>query len=691
MIATSVAVRGLALLAAAGAVAACAARPQEEERRVVYPETEREDVVETLHGVEIADPYRWLEDLDSERTADWVARQNAVTSRFLDGIPERAAIRRRLEQLWDHEKFDTPWTRGGRVFFRRNDGLQNQSVLHVAASLDAEPRVLLDPNALSADGTVALGHVSASPDGTRIAYALQEAGSDWITWRVRDVDTGEDLPDTIAWSKFSGASWAKDGSGFYYSAYDPPAAGKEYEGANYDQRLWFHRLGTAQSDDALVFEDPEHPERGFGGQVTDDGRYLVIHVWQGTARENRLYYVDLAAGGQVVRLLDGADASYEFLGNVGSVFFLKTDLLADRGRVVAIDLAHPGRESWREVVPEAAENLSAASLVGGRVVCSYLRDAHSLVRVHETDGTPAGDVELPGVGSVWGFEGRVDEPQTFYGYADFTTPFRVYRYDVLTGRSTLWRKPDVAFDPARFETRQVFVPSKDGTAVPMFITHRKGLEPDGSNPTYLYGYGGFNIPLTPGFSVSRLVWMEMGGVFAVANLRGGGEYGEEWHEAGTKERKQNVFDDFAACAEWLIAEGWTSTPKLAIGGGSNGGLLVGASMTQRPELFGACIPEVGVLDMLRFHKFTIGWAWTSDYGSPDDPEMFRHLLAYSPLHNLRDGVCYPPTLIVTGDHDDRVVPSHSFKPTAKVLDELADKRAFLVRVLEIDVPDPLGE
>ncbi len=715
--------------------------------RVTYPETRRDDVVETLHGVEVTDPYRWLEDLDSEETADWVRRQNVITDTFLGSIPERTAIRARLERLWDHEKFGVPYRKAGRVFYRRNSGLQSQAVLHVAESLEAEPRVLLDPNTLSTDGTIALGPTAVSPDGKLLAYGLQESGSDWIEWRVRDIDTGEDREDRIRWSKFSEATWSKDALGFYYSAYDAPEDGKTFEGANFHQRLWYHRVGTPQCDDELIFAEPQHPKRGFQATVSDDGRLFVISVWEGTARENRLYVRDLHCrgksgdeksgdgengAGEVVRLLDDADASYTFVGSLGTTLFVCTDRDADRSRVVAIDLNASAAEEpdadqpcsgWREVVPEMAENLVGASLVGGQLICAYLKDAHSLVRVFAADGAFVRDVALPGIGSALGFHGDASEPETFFVFSGFMTPAAVYRYDVATGAASLYRRPDVPFDPSDFETQQVFCTSRDGTRIPLFVTHRKGLVLDGQNPTLLYGYGGFNIPLTPAFSPSNLAWMEMGGVHVVANLRGGGEYGEEWHTGGMKAQKQNVFDDFIAAAEWLIDAGFTTSPRLAIHGGSNGGLLIGACMTQRPELFGAALPAVGVLDMLRFHRFTIGWAWISDYGSPDDADMFPHLLAYSPLHNLRsdlpDGSAYPPTMVMTGDHDDRVVPSHSFKfaaqlqhvqpsgnpclirietraghgagkPTAKVLDEHADKWTFLIRALDMQLPAAFG-
>ncbi len=709
-----------AAAAAALAAAGCAgARPTGlQASGLTYPETRRGDVVETLHGAQVADPYRWLEDLDSAETADWVARQNVVTDAYLAQIPERAAIRARLERLFDHERFGVPFREGGRTFYRRNDGLENQSVLYVVDADGAEPRVLLDPNTLSADGTVALDEISVSRDGRLLAYALSSAGSDWKEWHVRDVATGADLPDVVTWSKFSGASWDAAGTGFWYSAYDAPAAGKTYEGANYFQKVRFHRLGTPPSSDAVVFEDRENKERGFGADLTDDGRFLILGVWEGSATRNRLYY--RRSGEQAfVRLFDAFDARYEFLGNLGDTFLVWTDNGAPRGRVIAVDLAQPDPSHWREVVPESADRLDGVHLVGGRLVCSYLHDAYSVVRVVEADGRHAYDVELPGIGTADGFNGKPGDGVSYFSYTSFTTPAEIRCLDVATGAVTLFRRPEVPIDPERFVTRQVFVTSKDGTRVPMFVSHRRDVVPDGATPTYLYGYGGFDISLTPGFSTSRLVWMEMGGVYAVANLRGGGEYGEEWHAAGTKERKQNVFDDFVACAEWLIAEGVTDTRHLAIGGGSNGGLLVGACMTQRPDLFAACVPAVGVLDMLRYHRFTIGWAWASDYGSADDADAFRYLYAYSPLHKLRAGTCYPATLVTTGDHDDRVVPSHSFKfaaelqrvqacdnpclirietraghgagkPTAKVIDEQADVWAFVLHVLGMPLPGDFG-
>lgn len=680
---------------------------------LTYPPTKKADVVETLHDRQVADSYRWMEDLESPDVKSWIEAQNALTQKYLGECQVRDAIRKRLTKLWDYERYGAPTKRGKHYFFSRNDGLQNQSVLYVADSLSAEPRVLLDPNTLSPDGTVALSGISITDDGQLLAYGLSQAGSDWEEYRVRDVASGKDREDLIRWVKFSGASWTKDGSGFFYSRYDEPK-GNQLAAANYYQKLYFHKLGTPQSQDVLIYDRPDQKEWGFEGGVTDDGRYLVISVWQGTERKNRVYYKDLAnPESQVVKLLDDFDAMYEFVDNDGPVFWFKTDQDAPRGRLVAIDTARPQRENWRELIPQSEQTLQAVSTVGGVFTVTYLSDAHTQIRMFDLAGKPLREVALPGIGSAAGFGGKRSETETFYSFTSFATPTTIYRYDMQTHASTVFKQPKVDFDPAQYETRQVFYNSKDGTRVPMFLTHRKGLKLDGRNPTILYGYGGFNIPITPSFSVANVVWMELGGVYAAANIRGGGEYGKQWHDAGRLKNKQNVFDDFIAAAEWLIKEQYTSTPRLAIMGGSNGGLLVGACITQRPELFGAAIPIVGVLDMLRYTENTIGWAWKSDYGDPKDKEMFDVLLKYSPLHNLKPGTKYPATLLITGDHDDRVVPWHTFKftaalqacqggeapclirvetraghgagkPTAKVIEETADRFAFLTQALQID-------
>jgi prolyl oligopeptidase len=681
---------------------------------LTYPSSRQVAQVDEYHGVSVSDPYRWLEDPDSPETQAWVAAQNELTFSYLSQIPARDRIKDRLTQLWDFEKYGIPFQQGDRYFYSKNDGLQNQSVLYTLKSLEAEPRVLLDPNLLSEDGTIALSGIAISDDGKRLAYGLSTSGSDWQEWKVRDVESGEDLSDLVQWVKFSGASWTHDGNGFFYSRYDEPNEKTRLEQVNYFQKLYYHRLGTPQSEDILIYERPDQKDWGFSGGVTEDGRYLVISVWLGTDPRNLVFYKDLAApDAPVVELINAFEASYGFVDNLGSKLFFHTDLDAPRSRLIAIDLAQPERSQWQEVVPEAAETLEGAGILNHQLVVSYLKDAHNQVKIFDLEGRFVRQVELPGIGSVGGFSGKKEDTETFYAFTSFTTPNTIYRYNLVTGESTLFRQPTVDFNPQDYETKQVFYRSKDGTQIPMFIVHRRGLTLEGGNPTLLYGYGGFGISLTPAFSVSNLVWLEMGGVYAVPSLRGGGEYGEDWHQAGTKLNKQNVFDDFIAAAEWLIEHKYTSPQKLAIHGGSNGGLLVGACMTQRPELFGAALPAVGVMDMLRFHKFTIGWAWTSEYGSPENAEEFKALYAYSPLHNLRPGTAYPATLITTADHDDRVVPAHSFKfaaalqaahkgpnpvlirietkaghgagkPTAKILEEAADKWAFLVQTLKAD-------
>jgi prolyl oligopeptidase len=676
-------------------------------------------VVDIYHGQAVPDPYRWLEDLDSEQTRAWIEAQNHLTFNYLQQIPARQRIRERLTQLWNYEKYSQPFKEGGRYFYFKNDGLQNQSVLYTQESLEGQARVLLDPNTFSEDGTVALSGIAisrardsgAEHAGRYLAYGLSRSGSDWQEWKVRDIETGEDLPDHLRWVKFSGASWTLDGQGFFYSRYDEPAPGSEYESANYFQKLYYHRLGTPQSEDVLVYHRPDQKEWGFAGGVTEDGNYLIISVWRGTDPKNLIFYKDLRdPQSPVVELIREFEAEYSFVGNDGSRFWLLTDCQAPRRRLVAIDLEQP--DQVQEVIPEAEETLQGVSLINNQFVAFYLKDAHTQIKTFALDGTYLGEIPLPGLGSASGFGGKRYDTETFYTFTSFTTPPTIYRYDFTTGTSTLFRQPQVDFDPQAYEVQQVFYTSKDGTRIPMFLVHRRGLARTGDRPTLLYGYGGFGIPLTPSFSVGLVAWLEMGGVYAQPNLRGGGEYGEEWHQAGTKLNKQKVFDDFIAAAEWLIAHGYTNPAKLAISGGSNGGLLVGACLVQRPELFAAALPAVGVFDMLRFHKFTIGWAWISEYGSPENPEEFKALYAYSPLHNLKPGTAYPATLITTADHDDRVVPAHSFKfaaalqaaqggsqpiliridtkaghgagkPTSKLIEEAADRWAFLVQVLGI--------
>lgn len=680
-----------------------------------YPFTARIDQKDNYHGTIVEDPYRWLEDDQSGETHEWVLNQNKVTQSFLGTIPQRRTIRDYLTSIWNYEKYGMPIKRGEKTFFSRNSGMQNQSVLYVIDKPGAQPRVLIDPNTLSEDGTVALSGISISDDGKLIAYSLSASGSDWQTWRVRQIDSGEDLSDEVRWVKFSRVSWLKDGSGFFYSRYDEPKKNDALKGTNLFHKLYFHRLGTEQSVDQLIYKRDDEPEWGFRADVTDDGNYLVISVWNGSSPKQRIYYQDLnVKNSPIVKLIDNFDASYTLIDNQGPLFWFVTDLNATRRRVVAIDVSKCSSEHLDivELIAESDQTIEVVSLVGERFFVQGLKDARSVVYEYALNGSFIREVNLPGIGSAEGFGGKREDMETYFSFTNMSTPSTIYRYDIATGKSSVHFAPKVGFNPSDFITKQVFYTSKDGTRVPMFVSYRKGLKRNGQNPTYLYGYGGFGISLGPEFSVSILTWMQMGGIFAQACLRGGGEYGEEWHEAGTKLRKQNVFDDFIAAAEYLISEGYTSTPKLAIRGGSNGGLLVGACMTQRPELYGAALPAVGVMDMLRFQRFTIGYAWTSDYGSSDDPNEFKALLAYSPLHNLKQGVSYPATLVTTADHDDRVVPAHSFKfaatlqhcqagdapalirieekaghgagkPTAKVIEEAADKWGFLFKVLRV--------
>ncbi len=678
-----------------------------------YPPSRQEEQSDLYHGLEVKDPYRWLEDADSEATRTWVEAQNQLTFSYLEQIPLREEIKQRITQLWDYEKFGVPFKECDRYFYFKNNGLQNQSVLYTLKSLNDEAKVLIDPNTLSEDGTVALSGLAISKNAQYMAYGLSTAGSDWLEWKVREITTGEDLSDHLKWVKFSGVSWTHDHQGFFYSRYDEPNEKNKLEDVNYFQKLYYHHLGTPQLEDNLIYHRPDQKEWGFNGSVSEDGRYLIISVWRGTDPKNLIFYKDLQhPEAEVIELIQEFAANYSFIDNDGSIFWFRTDLDAPRGRVIAIDINHPSQDNWREIIPQSEDTLEGIGLLNNQLVTDYLKNAHSSVKIFNLDGSLVKEVELPGLGSAGGFGGKRHDTETFYAFTSFTVPATIYHYDMVTGKSTIFRQPNVDFNADNFETKQVFYSSKDGIKIPMFITHKKGLNLDGNNPTYLYGYGGFNISLTPSFSVGNVVWMEMGGVYAVPNLRGGGEYGEEWHQAGMKVRKQNVFDDFITAAEWLIANNYTSPKKLAIGGGSNGGLLVGACMTQRPDLFAAALPAVGVMDMLRFHKFTIGWAWCSEYGSPENEEEFNVLYAYSPLHNLQIETAYPATLITTADHDDRVVPAHSFKfaaalqaahqgknpvlirietkaghgagkPTTKIIEEIADKWAFLVETLKI--------
>jgi prolyl oligopeptidase len=672
-------------------------------------------VVEHYHGVAVPDPYRWLEDPHAPATRRWIEAQNRLTAAYLSAVPEREPIRERLTRLWNYPKYGTPFRKGGRYFYLKNDGLQNQAVLYTQRTLTDPPAVLLDPNALAADGTVALSTLAVSDDGQFLVYGTTRSGSDWEEFHVREIATARDRPDHLRWIKFSGASWTKDGAGFFYSRYPTPSD-HALTDVNRFQKVYYHRLGTDQAADLLVYERPDQPDWGMHAEVTDDGRYAVLHVWLGTDRRNRVYYLDLGdpsaprVHGDIVALLDDFDAAYTLVGNDGPVWYFLTDLDAPRKRVIAIDIERPERARWRELVAQGADVLESVLLVHDTFVANLMRDAASRLRLYARDGTLLEELALPALGTVSAISGERSDDELFYAFTSFLYPSTIFRYDFLRARTSVFQAPAIAFDPSTYETMQLFYTSRDGTRVPMFLTQRRGLRRDGSTPTLLYGYGGFNVSLTPSFSIAMVVWLELGGAYAVPNLRGGGEYGEEWHQAGMFAQKQNVFDDFIAAAAYLVGEGYTSPAKLAIAGGSNGGLLVGAAMTQRPELFGAALPAVGVLDMLRFHRFTIGWAWVTEYGSADEAAQFPYLYAYSPLHNLRSGTAYPATFITTADHDDRVVPAHSFKfaaalqaaqagpqpiliqietqaghgagkPTTKLIDEQVDRLAFLARTL----------
>jgi prolyl oligopeptidase len=653
---------GAALLA--GTLFSCnsAKKPEEKKTKIAveYPETTKSDQTDDYFGTKVADPYRWLEDDNSEETKKWVSLQNGVTDNYLAQIPFRNKIHDRLEKLWNYEKFSAPFKAGERYFFYKNDGLQNQYVIYTQESLDGEAKVFLDPNTLSEDGTVSLGGLQMSDDGKYAAYQINRSGSDWQEIYVMDIETQETLSDSIKWAKFSGIAW--QGNGFYYSRFDEPKEGDELKGANEYQKVYFHTVGTTQAEDKLVFEDKSNPKRGFSASTTEDEKYLILAGWESTSG-NTLMIKDVAnSNSQFKTAIDNFDNDHNIIGNDGSKLYIMTNLDAPNMRLVVADASNPAPGNWKDVIPHKDNVLQSVSMVGGKFIAKYMVDARSKVEQYAMDGMMEKEIELPTVGSAGGFGGKKDSKEVFYSFTSFTFPSTIYKYDIESGESTIFRQPEVDFNPADYETQQIFYNSKDGTKVPMFITHKKGLEMDGQNPTYLYAYGGFNISLTPGFSVTRLAFMEMGGVLAIPNIRGGGEYGEAWHKAGTKMQKQNVFDDFIAAADYLKSNKYTSTEKLAIAGGSNGGLLVGATITQRPDLCQVAFPAVGVLDMLRYQNFTIGRAWATDYGTAEDSqEMFDYLYKYSPVHNVKAGTAYPATMVTTADHDDRVVPAHSFK------------------------------
>lgn len=650
---------------------------------IQHPDTRKDPVVEKYFGVAVEDPYRWLEDDTSAETSAWVEQQNAVTFRYLESIPYRKAVQKRLQELYDYPKYSTPFRRGEYFFFYKNDGLQNQSVLYIQKGLDGVPTVFIDPNTFSEDGTARLGTFSPSRDGSYAVYGISRSGSDWQDYYILDVKTGKQLPDEIRWVKVSNVAWA--GKGFFYSRYDAPEPGKERSSKNENHKVYFHKVGTPQSADELVYQDAQHPQRFHISLTTEDERYAILSISdRGTGKKgNALYVRDLSRKETVFRPMIGdiGDDSYSVVDKVGGALLVRTDAGAPNGRVVRIDPSAPGKEHWVEIIPEKPEPLSSVQSAGGRLFVSFLKDVATKVSVYSLNGRFERDVALPGPGSAGGFGGRSEDTFVFYTFTSFNYPPTIFRYDIATGKSEVFRTAEIpGFQPDAYVVKQVFFTSKDGTRVPMFLVHKKDLVPDGTNPTLLYGYGGFNITVSPGFNSLRLALLEQGFVYASANLRGGGEYGEEWHQAGMKTRKQNVFDDFIAAAEYLIANKYTSRDRLAIQGGSNGGLLVGAVMNQRPELFRVAIPQVGVMDMLRFHKFTIGWNWIADYGSSENEEEFKALHAYSPIHNIREGLSYPATLITTADHDDRVVPAHSFKYAATLQEKYKGPNPILIRI-----------
>ena len=655
-------------------LAAC----QKAAEKISYPVTKKADQVDDYFGTKVADPYRWLEDDNAADVKEWVQAENAVTFGYLGKIPFRDKIKARLTEIFNYPRYSSPFRAGEYYFFYKNDGLQNQSVCYIQKGLDGPPEVFFDPNALSPDGTVRLNIVSVSTDDRFVALSRSEAGSDWTEIRVMEIATRKELTDRVRWVKFSGASWC--GEGFYYGGYDQPAPGQELKGKNEFQKIRYHKLGEPQEKDILVYEDKAHPLRMFGAEVTEDEKTLFLTVTEGTSG-NELYVKNLGVKGAGFKLLvKGFDFDSAPVDTVGDKVLVYTNVDAQNFRVVLIDPGKPAKENWQTVIPEKPEVLSGANAASGFLFCNYLKDANSRIHQHDLSGKLIREIDLPALGTAGGFGGKRAEKVLFYTFTSFTYPPTIYKYDPATGASEVFRKSEVKFNPADYETKQVFYAGKDGTKVPMFIVHKKGLKLDGRNPAYLTGYGGFNISERPGFSASNIVLLENGGVFALPNLRGGGEYGESWHKAGMLLNKQNVFDDFIAAAEYLVKEKYTSKDRLAVAGGSNGGLLIGAVMTQRPDLFRVCLPAVGVMDMLRYHKFTIGYAWAVEYGSSDDEKDFRNLYAYSPLHNLKLGVCYPATMVTTADHDDRVVPAHSFKFAAALQASQACANPVLIRI-----------
>jgi prolyl oligopeptidase len=647
---------------------------------LTYPQARRGSTVDVYHGIEVPDPYRWLEDADSQETQSWVAKQNKLTSDFLAAVPVREKIKTRLTDLLNYPRYSTPYKRGGRYFFWKNDGLQNQSVLFFQQTLDRQPTVVINPNLLSKDGTVAVSTTAVSEDGTLLAYAVSRSGSDRQEIKIRTIDSREDYEETLQWCRFTSIAWKHDNTGFFYNRFPDPNTVSPEDQTNYN-RVYWHKLGTPQLQDKLIYERLDNKELTFAPSITEDGKFLILNIYHGTDPKNRIYYRTIQSTGPFIRLLDDADARYDFVGNVDSVFYFNTDLDAPRGRIIAIDINNPSRSNWRTVLPHTEDVIDYVALINNHFVVTYMHDVHHKLKIYDLDGAFVREIPPPALGRVGSLSGKQNDNEMFFSFTSFLFPNTSYRYDFRTERLTVFQKPKIDFDPSGCQTTQVFYHSKDGTRVPMFITHKKGLKLDGNNPTLLYGYGGFNINIKPSFSTSVINWLEMGGAYAVANLRGGSEYGEAWHQAGMLEKKQNVFDDFIAAAEWLIENKYTSSKKIAIRGGSNGGLLVAACMLQRPDLFGAVVCQVPVADMLRYHKFTVGRYWIPEYGNAEaSGEHFKFLYAYSPLHNVKAGLDYPPIFVTSADTDDRVVPSHAKKFVATLQVKAAGKNPILLRV-----------
>ncbi|MFZ0565323.1 MAG: prolyl oligopeptidase family serine peptidase [Chlamydiales bacterium] len=648
-----------------------------------YPKLKQSNQVDVYHGIKVKDPFRELENNKSPITDRWIREQNILTESFLSQLPDREAILNRLTQLQNYERYGLPSLSGDRYFFRKNNGLQNQSVIYTAATLEGKPRVIIDPNALSKDGSNSVIQTAVTDDGLFVAYSISIGGSDWQTIKVRNVETGLDLNDTIEWVKYSPISWDKKGEGFYYSRYPQPKCGDELHEANLFHTLYYHKLGTDQSNDRLIYERKDHKDWLILGCVSEDNKYLLIHIYNGCQKENAVFYQDLSQpDNPIIELLKDFDASYSFVGNDGPRFWFHTTSSAPNGRLISVDITNPDKTQWQEVIPESKDNLRIVSLVGHRFFANYMHDVHTEIKAFDLKGCFIEDIELPGIGTATGFKGKINDSETFFAYTSFTTPTTIYRYDIKTGLSTPLFEPKLLFDPNDFTVEQVFYTSKDGTKIPMFISYKNGIELDKNNPTILYGYGGFGLSVEPAFSTFVIGWLERGGIYCVANIRGGGEYGEIWHQEGMKLKKQNGFDDFISAAEYLFQENYTKPDKLAIKGGSNGGLLVGAVLNQRPELFGVAVVDAGLMDMLRFNQFTIGKAWESEYGSPQNPEEFKMLYSYSPYHNIRSEHIYPAILVTTSDRDDRVIPCHSFKYIASLQSaqkEIA-QHPFLIRI-----------